>query len=101
MEKSLNQRWKESGTTLSYKEWRRREDDKMASFDGLPSVTKNTARDTMSAEFEKKKQELKSMGGFKETISGKTVFGINKYVIIVAAVILVGAVGYKIYKKRS
>ena len=39
MEKSLNQRWKESNTTLSYKEWRRREDDKMASFDGL-SATK-------------------------------------------------------------
>jgi hypothetical protein len=101
MEKSLNQRWKESGTTLSYKEWRRREDEKMSSFDGLPSQTKKTVRDTMASEFDKKKEELKVMGGFKETISNKTVFGINKYIIVAAAVILIGAVGYKIYKKRS
>lgn len=45
MEKSYNQRWKESGTTLTYKEWRRREDDKMASFNGIPKPSDSLKND--------------------------------------------------------
>jgi len=94
MEKSLNQRWKESGTTLSYKEWRIREDEKMASFDGvLPSPSTDSIQNAL--------KELQKKGGFKTETSNKTVFGINKYVLIFGGIVIVGAIGYTIYKKSK
>jgi hypothetical protein len=94
MEKSLNQKWKESGTTLSYKEWRIREDEKMASFDGvLPSPTTDSIQKTIN--------EMQKKGGYKTEISGNTIFGINKYLIIFGGIIIVGAIGYQIYKKNK
>ena len=97
MEKSLNQLYKESGTTLSYKEWRRREDDKMASFSGNikpPSVQDSTS-------YQATKDEMDKIGGYKKDISNKTIFGINKYVIIVGGVLILTAIGIKIYKKNK
>jgi hypothetical protein len=97
MEKSLNQLYKESGTTLSYKEWRKREDEKMASFSG--DIKPPSLQDSTS--FEKTKKEMGGVGGYKETISNKTIFGINKYIIIVGGVLIVSAIAYKIYKNRK
>jgi hypothetical protein len=97
MEKSLNQRWKESGTTLTYKEWRRREDEKMASFDGLSNIPKINIGDNPS--YQKTMKELAKKGGYTEEVSNKTVLGINKKILLLGALIIVGAVGYKLYKK--
>ena len=99
MEKSYNQRWKESGTTLSYKEWRRREDEKMASFDGISSVPAPKISD--SASYQKTLDEISKLSGYKEELSNKTVLGINKSIIIVGALIIIGAIGYKIYQKNK
>jgi hypothetical protein len=96
MEKSLNQQWKESGTTLSYKEWRIREDEKMASFDGVlptPIVDKSNIQNAL--------KDLQSKGGYKTETSNKTIFGINKYFLVLGGLIIVGAIGYKIYKKNK
>ena len=97
MEKSYNQRWKESGTTLSYKEWRRREDEKMASFDGVPSKITMKANDSLDLA----KQELLKKSGFQTELSNKTIFGINKYIVILSGVAILTAIGYKIYKNRK
>jgi LPXTG-motif cell wall-anchored protein len=94
MEKSYNQRWKESGTTLTYKEWRRREDDKMASFDGIKAPNLND-----SALYKKTINEMAKVGGYKETTSGKTTFGINNNVLLVGGLLIVGAIGFVVYKK--
>jgi hypothetical protein len=96
MEKSWNQRYKESGSTLSYKEWRKREDEKMASFDGIPSPSLSD-----SSSFKATVSEMQRKGGLKEEISGKTVFGINKYVLIVAGIVIVSAIAYNVYKKSK
>lgn len=98
MEKSYNQRYKESGTTLSYKEWRKREDEKMASFDGIKSPSE-MLKDSLA--FQRTKEEMMKQGGFKQEESGKTVLGINKSILIVAGAIIIVAIGYKIYKSRS
>jgi len=97
MEKSYNQRWKESGTTLSYKEWRRREDEKMASFDGVPSKITMNANDSLDLA----KKELLKKSGFQTDLSNKTIFGINKYIVILGGVAILTAIGYKIYKNRK
>ena len=99
MEKSLNQRWKESGTTLSYKEWRRREDDKMASFDGIPSIPAPKISD--SASYQKTLDEMAKVSGYQTDVKNKTILGINKYVLLVGALLIVGAIGNKIYKKNK
>jgi hypothetical protein len=97
MEKSLNQLWKESGTTLSYKEWRIREDEKMASFDGVvipqPKIDNSNIQNAL--------KDLQKKGGYQTELNDKTIFGINKYVLFYGALIVVGAIGYKIYKKNK
>ena len=85
--------WKESGTTLSYKEWRRREDDKMASFTA-PSVSLQN-----NPAYKKTVEDMKKAGGYKETTSGKTTFGIKNSVLIIGGLIVVGAIGFVVYKK--
>ena len=96
MQKSLNQRYKESGTTLTYKEWRQREDEKMASFDGIPAPNLKD-----SANFKKTQDEMLKAGGLKTDVSHKTFLGIQNKYLWIGALIIVGAVGYKIYKKYN
>lgn len=98
MEKSYNQRWKESGTTLTYKEWRRREDEKMASFDGKIPTSLNL-RDSVS--YQQTQKELEVKGGFKTDISNKTILGINKNIVIVGGILLVGAIAFKVYQLKK
>lgn len=95
MEKSLNQMYKESGTTLSYKEWRRREDEKMASFSGALPPPK--FGDTTS--LDKTKEEMQKIGGFKTDVSRKTTFGIPNSIIVLGSIIIVGAIAFKVYSK--
>ena len=97
-EKSLNQKWKESNTTLSYKEWRKREDEKMASFsESIPRIP--SLKD--SASFQKTKEEMSRQGGLKTDISNETTLGINKYILIGAGLIVLIGVGYKLYKMKK
>lgn len=93
--KSYNQQYKESGTTLSYKEWRKREDEKMASFDGYPSIKLDTSS------LEKAKQDLLAKGGMKSEISGSKTLGIPNYILVIGGLLIVSAIGYKIYKNRK
>lgn len=99
MNKSLNQLYKESGTTLTYKEWRKREDAKMASFSGLiPSPPSPSLQD--SSQYKSTLSQMAVVGGVKVKESGNTIFGINKYIVIIGGFIIVGAIAYKIYKKN-
>jgi len=95
MQKSLNQLYKESGTTLSYKEWRRREDEKMASFTSPTELLHKSSgyKDTLS--------KVQPEAIVKTELSGKTVFGINKNVLIIGGILIVVAIGYKIYQKNK
>jgi hypothetical protein len=99
MGNSLNKQWKESGTTLSYKEWRKREDEKMSSFDGVSIPKKIDIRD--STNFQQTQKEMQEKGGYKTDSEQKTTLGINNYILVIGALIIVGAIGYKIYKNKK
>ena len=99
MEKSLNQQWKESGTTLSYKEWRRREDEKMLSLDGLSFPKKIELSD--SASFQQTQKEMRERGGYKSDSEQTSTLGIKNYILVLGALVIVGAIGYKIYKNKK
>ncbi len=95
MEKSLNQKYKESNTTLSYKEWRKREDEKMASCTGsLPSPNLEN-----NPKFKKTVEEMEDRGGVKKDISKKTTLGIPNSILVMGTIIILGAVAYKVYTK--
>lgn len=89
MQKSANKLWKESGTTLPFKEWIEREKQKFnyqddaKSFDGLSLDTSSLST------------------GVSNTSSAKTktFFGLSSTTLIIAGLIIVGASGFYIYKK--
>ena len=97
MEKSYNQRYKESGTTLTYKEWRRREDDKMSSFNGV-SPSDSLKNDPS---YQNTLKIINKESGFQNEISDNTIFGINKYVVYMGGLLIVGAIAYKVYTKNK
>jgi len=98
MLKSANQLWRESKTTLSFKQWLEREKEKYANMDGnsefgfIPNVP-------LQGKINETLDEIRRDTGFKTQVSKNKVFGINKTVLIIAGVLVVGAIGYKIYKK--
>jgi hypothetical protein len=97
MYKSLNQLYKESGTTLTYKEWRQREDEKLLSLnDGYASFSIGD-----SANYQKTKDEMSKLGGYKKETSNKTIFGINQTVVLVSLFVLSTAIIYKVIKNKK
>lgn len=98
MTKSANQLWRESRTTLSFKDWLTREKEKFANFNGsegsgfIPNVPlQNKVSETLD--------QIQRDVGFKTDVSKNKVFGLDKRVLIVAGIIIVGAIGFKIYQK--
>ena len=87
MEKSANQLWRESGTSLSFKDWIQREKDK-----GV-EIKNKLLEDVVDS--------------FKETNETDTVetkrfdFGIPKWVVYTGFSILTFAVVYRLYKAKK
>ena len=90
---SANQRWKKSGTTLPFKDWLKREDEKITSgvsdvnFIPFVSADKN-AQVVFNATGETDLKEDKSK-----------VFGINKNILIISGLLIVGSLSFYLYKK--
>jgi hypothetical protein len=102
MEKSANKLWRESGTTLSFKDWINRENQKkedttqnFVSFEGEPSeqLVSDTINYTIS-------------GGDVQNRVGKTgtILGLNRGVLIFSGILIAGSLGFYFYsrlKKRQ
>jgi hypothetical protein len=94
-DKSANQLWKESGTTLSFKDWIQREKEK-----GM-LIPNKLVNDSIAL--------IKSSVGIEDSNdsvvlkdkSSNDVLGLNKWAIISSILIIGGAVAYTIYKKRK
>ena len=92
---SANKLWKESGTSLSFKDWIQREKDKGIIIPN--TMVENATKDIRN-----------SLGIDVPTPTSTTldknknlVLGLNKWVLISSLVIIVGAIGYSVYKKRK
>lgn len=99
--KSANKLWKESKTTLSFKEWIDRENKKknenqQGNFlpfnSGLPS---DVIRDTINAS----KQEMMETAGYKPESTNQTVLGLDKRIIVFSGLIIVASVGIYFYQR--
>jgi len=102
IEKSANQLWRESGTTLSFKDWLNREKRKHVNFNGEQEkqqvmMVNKPLNDTIKQTLGDIKKEV----GFKTEASGKSVFGVNKTLIILVGVGVIAFVTYKFIKSRK
>jgi hypothetical protein len=86
--KTANQLYKESGTTLSFKEWVERE--------------KAKGTEMRNAQIEEALERLRDgLLPEEETTSTKTFYGLDRRVWIFGAVVIGGAIAYTIYKSRK
>ncbi len=100
MLKSANQRWKESKTTLPFRDWITREKEKFINADAKAqeSIILNVPlNDSVQSAIN---SAVKQSGLKKEIDKGKT-FGISNTVLIVASVVIVGAIVYSVYAKEK
>lgn len=95
-EKSANQLWKESGTTLSFKNWIEREKQKGML---IPNKLINDSIASIKASVGIIDNDNQSLPLAKT--NSNTVLGLNKWVLISSVLVIAGAIGYNIYKKRD
>jgi hypothetical protein len=118
--KSANQLWKESNTTLSFKDWLEREkqkgkfipNKKFKSVDGVDGVD-TTKIDKILEEANTKIADTIGLDSTKfedilgitkkdENLRDKNKFlGLNKWLLISSLVVIGGAIAYKVYNKNK
>tara|TARA_R110001632_G_scaffold221499_1_gene351975 strand:+ start:1169 stop:1468 length:300 start_codon:yes stop_codon:yes gene_type:complete len=90
---SANQQYKLSGSVLPFKDWINREKEKgeVIPKSGISDVLEDALllEDYSSAGVEPKKQDKKT-----------TVLGLSKPILLLSALVIVGAVAYKYYYKK-
>jgi hypothetical protein len=98
--KSANQIWKESGSTLSFKNWLQREKDKGRFLPNKQLIEFNSVEgeDEINSSQKLIQETLKN----KSNSNPKDVTkGLSKAVIIISATLILGAVAFKIYQKQK
>ena len=104
MEKSANKRWKESNTTLTFKEWIDRENKKnevephsFIPFDGAQPIDTSAINQTLA----QAQNDILIASGYKSTPSTSTVFGLDKNILIFSGVLIAGSIGVYFYLKAK
>jgi len=105
--KSPNRLWRDSGTSLSFAEWIQREKEKGAfmqnkKFENFSNVNGiQTPQEFIQDSIEKAKNEFGINKTNDPNKKDTTFIGLNKGVLVISALIVLGAIGYKIYQKRK
>jgi hypothetical protein len=104
-EKSPNRLWRESGTTLSFANWIQREKDKSnflinKKFENFSNMQGTEEKDWLDT-IKKESRDFFELDKSKDNNNDNTFIGLSKPILIVSALIIVGAIGYKIYQKRK
>lgn len=101
IQKSANQLWKESKTTLSFKDWLNREKEKFMNYDGIGKEPDVIINKPLNDSIQEALTEARKSVGYKTEVSKKSVLGLNKTVLIVAGVVIIAAIGYRLYKSKK
>ena len=96
MEKSANKRWKESGSTLTFKEWIDRENKKEESGKNFASFSATNPQDYIKDTLKNAETQLSNPQTQEDTSS---VLGLNKSVLVFSGMIIVGAIGIYYFTK--
>jgi hypothetical protein len=105
MEKSANKKWKESGSTLSFKDWIDRENRKKE-FEGnfipfIPEPSSNTIQDVINTTLNRSRMENQLTAGYRtaEQADKSKVLGLDKRILVFSTLLIVGSVTYYFYQK--
>jgi len=92
--KSANQLYRESGSSLPFKDWLAREKNKGTFMyaNGLQSKI----NEVIAANVQEQSQ-----GKEPNKLPDNKIFGLNKYAVITLGLVVVAAIGYSIYNKRK
>jgi len=88
--KSMNKLWKESGTTLTFKEWLERENNKKVE-------TKENFLPFNAEDVIDKKLEIKTTN--TNIPNKKKVLGLDTNIVIFSGVLIAASIGYYVYTK--
>lgn len=115
--KSANQLWKESNTSLSFKDWLEREkqkgkfilNKKFKGVDGIDTTkidailedANQKAIDTLGLDGKKFEDALGVTKSSVNERDNNKFLGLNKWLLISSLVVIGGAVAYKIYNKNK
>lgn len=102
MEKSANKRWKESGSSLSFKDWIDRENKKKnAEGDFIPMIPPSTPKDIIDTTLNRSREDILRTSGFKtpEEADKTKIFGLDKRVLAFSTLLIVGSITYYFYQK--
>ena len=91
---NANQMYKQSGTTLSFKDWIEREKAK-----GVV-IPKKGVTDKISKDLESRLQGNENEVNFIDN-DKDNICGLSKTVLIVSTLMIVGAIGYTIYRNKK
>ena len=106
--KSPNRLWRESGSSLSFADWIQREKEKsnfmvnkkFLNFTEDVSNETNSDATWLQDSLNQAKIDL-GIEKPKDTKPDNTFIGLNKTVLMLSALIIVGAIFYKVYEKRK
>lgn len=106
MEKEItaNQAWRASGTTLVFKDWIKREKEKYLNFTSEEILINKPLNDSVQAglsEMKKKQEELRRLGGYRNTSANNGTLGIDNKILILSGMIIAGAIVYTLVKKKK
>ena len=113
--KSANKKWKESGTTLSFKEWIDLENKKSEPAEGtfipfagddewskksvdgfsVPVIDISAIKDTIDTS----KEEISQSSGYKPLAHKSTVLGLDTKILVFSGIVILGSLGFYYYTK--
>jgi hypothetical protein len=104
MEKSANKRWKESGSTLSFKEWINRENEKKDGKNFLPFDSMSIQTDTANQISQSIKEDiygLEDTPTIATSIDQSKVLGIDKSILILSGLLIAASLTYYLIKRAK
>jgi hypothetical protein len=107
MEKSANQRWKESGSTLKFKDWIDRENNKKQSeehdvlpFDNSMTINEDAVVNADGVDTTKLIEDtIQSVNPLKTKADSNKILGLDRNILIFSTIIVVGSLGYYFYNR--
>jgi hypothetical protein len=97
--KSANQIWRESGSTLSFKNWLQREKDKGRFLPNKQLIEFSSVEG--ESEFNENQEIIKQTLKANKSNNIPNKVGLDKIVITISIGLILGGIAYKIYKSKS
>jgi hypothetical protein len=109
--KSKNQLWRESGTTLTFKDWLERESMKgtippkehLLNVTGVDDLDTTKLEDSLGVNNTDKFEKILGISNNPNEIKpNKNIFlGLNKWILISSVILISGAIAYRVYTKKK